>query len=457
MARHDEAVARPVHQLDVVAAQLRAGPVLEPVRERVRRHLGLRDLLAVAPELHERAGAALDRHIDLGLGYALHVITDLGPADPEVDPRIVRPAQLHDRAAAPQPLEDGGLAQLVGEHERGRAAELRVGEPGPRAGPVIVAAADRGDPEPCAARSSHSATAPGTNTRSTTSHLPVMISMPVTLSHGVVGCAHAQPMHASPRSSVGWLTRNTARCAATSSSTCSDRAPREADAVIDVGPQPDRVAVAGVRGDLRPAQQQHAWRRGLRRLRGGGERQLRVGVVIAQVDEVEPARARERDDLIDRGGGVAALRRVDVEVALVPAALLSSAMGANGARARRERDSRIAHHVHHVMAVARVELGLADHELPEPGLDRPDPVAPRRLVDPDDGVLGVAAAPAAEAIGSPHAPVEDHGARAVGVRDPDLLRAHRHIEVDDDVVTARGRDVPFVGRGRQHGSDRERP
>ena len=56
--------------------------------------------------------------------------------------------------------------------------------------------------------------------------------------------------------------------------------------------------------------------------------------MIGEHHEIEVARARQRDDLIDGGVGVAALVVVDMQIALVQRAPLASTTGEKGARAR---------------------------------------------------------------------------------------------------------------------------
>ena len=101
----------------------------------------------------------------------------------------------------------------------------------------------------------------------------------------------------------------------------------------------------------------------------------------------------------------------------------------------------------------RASFALPIDHGPRAGRDRAGQVAARRLVDADDRVVGEAAAPAAKALGAPHAPVEDHVVGAVGVRDLDLDGAGRNDERHVDVVTAGGGDVALVVHRRQHRDD----
>jgi hypothetical protein len=183
---------------------------------------------------------------------------------------------------------------------------------------------------------------------------------------------------------------------------------------------------------------------------------MRIGVVIAQVDEVEVLLDRQRRDLVERCGRVATLRRVHVKVAAIPASLARQHDRVERRlRPHRERRRVVADDIDEVAPAGRLELRLADRHRPRAGRERPRQVAARRLLDADDRVLEIAAAPATKSIGAPHAPVEDHEVIVVGVDDLDLLRADRHVEGDVDVVAAVDRHVGLEMHHRDHGEERQ--
>jgi hypothetical protein len=95
-----------------------------------------------------------------------------------------------------------------------------------------------------------------------------------------------------------------------------DRDAGLADLVVDPRGRADRVGVAGVGRELHAGHEQQL---GVAGLGVGEELELGQRVVVADLDEVEAAAAGEPGDLVERRGGVAALERVDVEVAGVPA------------------------------------------------------------------------------------------------------------------------------------------
>jgi hypothetical protein len=226
------------------------------------------------------------------------------------------------------------------------------------------------------------------------------------------------------------------------------------DAVVDVARRAEGVAVTGVGRHLDAADEEQIVEALLLRCLPP---LLRDGVVVGELDEIEPARARQLLDLGERGRRVAALLVVDVEVALVPGRPGGEhARGERGARHRRQRGRIAKRHVDRVVARAGGELGLADDQGPRAGDDRPRQVAARRHVHADDRRGGEAAAPAAEAVRRPHAPVEDDHVGAVGVIDLDLGGAGRDGERDQGVVAVAGGDVGLEverRRGEQHGQE----
>ena len=259
-------------ELDAIAALRGARLVVERgARSRSPVTATCVELHAVAPELDERAGAADRRD---GRASTVATPSTSSPISARAELQLDR-TDRRDRAAGRScgrwrsRLDDRGLAQLVGEHERGRAADRRVGDAGAGAGAVIVAAADRGDAVALvrAGRPTARSTR-GTNACST--DLPLAgdeLDRRRPCSHGVSSaCSHGQPMQLSPRSSAGWLTMNTRALRGDVVEHCRDRAAAVADPVIDVRVSADRVAVARVRRDLGAAQEQHVR---MHRLRGG--------------------------------------------------------------------------------------------------------------------------------------------------------------------------------------------
>ena len=205
--------------------------------------------------------------------------------------------------------------------------------------------------------------------------------------------------------------------------------------------------------DLGAAQQQDRIARLRRRL----ECELRAGVVIAEVDEVEAALRGERRDLVECRRRVAALLGVDVKVALVPAAV-----GAEHHRIKsrlrlgRQRRGVVERDVDRVVTGAVLKLRLADDDGPPgPGRDRAGQVAARRLRDADDDVLGVAATPAAKPLRAPDAEVEDDLGITVGVADPDLRSTDRHLEGDIHEVATGGGDIRLEVGSADHGGEGE--
>ena len=165
--------------------------------------------------------------------------------------------------------------------------------------------------------------------------------------------------------------------------------------------------------------------------------------MVADLDEVEAAAAREGGDLGERWFGVAALARVDVEVAGVPAraaaeageGLVGGAFGLRGEGAGVAQD-----HGEGVAGGGVDELRLADDDAPLAGGDGTGEVAARGGGEADDRGLAVAAAPAAKAGGIVEAPVEDVVVGEVIVLDLDLDGAGRDVEGDEEVIEGVVRD-----------------
>ena len=128
-------------------------------------------------------------------------ISPVAPSLPlrgEVDERIVGTAESDDRAAVLDRVDDRGLAEIVGEHERRRAADRRRrSAPSFMPARVIVAAADAGDPVTLVLERVPQRDHARHERRDADVVVAVISSMPETLSHGVSStCFHAQPMHA---------------------------------------------------------------------------------------------------------------------------------------------------------------------------------------------------------------------------------------------------------------------
>ena len=384
----------------------------------------------------------------------MNLVADLAAIrEGELDQWIVGAAELDDRPAVADRVDDRRLGESVGEHQRGRASERRIGDPGARPGSVVVAAADRRDvmarvqlPIPQGDRRRGERALDEVPLAG--DHLEAVDLAPVG-----VGVTPRAPDACAAEIERGVVDDEHAVLRGHIGEDTVDRAALVADPVIDVRAGPDRVAVASIGRDLGAAQEQEPAEH---RLDRGDQRVLRVGVVIAQVDEVEAAAGRQRRDLDQRRRRVAALLGVHVEVALVPAALRRQ----HGRRERRLREDGqggvvAADDIDRVVTAGRrIELGLADGHGPGARRDRAGEVAPRGLRDADDRILGVAAAPAAKPLGAPHAPVEDHELGAIRVRDLDLDGARRYDERDVGVVTAGDRDIALVVHLRQHHEDR---
>jgi hypothetical protein len=209
----------------------------------------------------------------------------------------------------------------------------------------------------------------------------------------------------------------------------------DADAVVHPLGGADGVRVPRIRGELHARDEQQV---GVARLRVVHVVERGVRVVVGDHHEIEAPRPGRRGDLVERGSGVAALARVHVEVARVEApprgqrarVRIGSALGLRGKRGLGRRPQGHAQLVHGGLGH---DLRLAHHHAPRARGDGPRHIAARRAVHADDGGLGVAAAPAAEAGRVFHAPVEDVVRRQVVVRDLDLHDVRGHLEGHEEV------------------------
>src|SRR5438045_3485219 len=157
--------------------------------------------------------------------------------------------------------------------------------------------------------------------------------------------------------------------------------------------------------------------------------------MVRYLDEIEAPRAGEIRDLVERRLGVAALDRVDVEIAGIPAAAVLERRGGLVRRAlglgRESRD--VAQDDGELVGTGRgLQLGLADNDAPRARCDGPREVASRSSELADDGRLDGAAAPPAEAGWVIEAPVEDVVGSEPLVLDLDFDSAWRHLERNED-------------------------
>jgi hypothetical protein len=268
-------------------------------------------------------------------------------------------------------------------------------------------------------------------------------------------------MHASPRLSTGWLMARRSRPAR----------PMDGGDGVD-GHRSGRRTRRGSRpsawrrwrwrarvgGDLDAGHEEQRRVAGLRR---ADEVELRDGVVLGELDEIEAAAAGEGGHLVERRARVAALPGVHVEVSRVPARARGE-RGRVGVGAplglRGERGGRAEEDLDVVARGPLDHLRLADEERPRTRGDGAGDVAPGGGLDGDDGGLGVAAAPAAEARRVGEAPVEDVHLGAVVVAHLDLADALRHREGHREVagVPSGIAAVEHDGRLRRGGRARER-
>ncbi len=217
-----------------------------------------------------------------------------------LDHGVEAAAQLHDGVARLDAGDDRLLRQRIGEHRHARAADVRCRAALVRARAVIVAAADRR--EPVARVLEHVPHREHGRREQLDAELPARGQ-------------HLDAGHLVPRRVVEVLPRAADALqaevrrrmvdeedAALRDDVVDDllhRAAVVAEAMVDVARDADRVAMAGVRRDLRSARHQH----GPARLARRGQRQLRHRVVVAHVEEVEVVGDRERHVVVRCRGG----------------------------------------------------------------------------------------------------------------------------------------------------------
>jgi 23S rRNA pseudouridine2605 synthase len=381
----------------------------------------------------------------------------------ELDHRVLGPLHLHDRRASLHALEDARHRKLAGEDQRGGIADRAVEGAARHARAVIVAPADGRDlrsaieqavPERDGAlREDLAALAEAAGRDLDRPErggvdvvLPRAADAEIADVEGRVVHGHDGPLGADGLEPA------------------LDGDARKPDLVIDPGGRADGVRVTGVGRVLDARKEEEI---GSTLVRSREKIGLRDDVVIADLHEIEAAGPGEGHDGVEGGDRVARLARVDVEVAGVPARL----GGAH--RRRRVRRARIggkgglgAEIDGDPVARGEIDdLGLADHHAPGSRGDGPGDIGARRRLHPDDGRLGVAAAPAAKAAGVVEPPVEDVGLREVVVGDLDLLGPGRDLEGNEEMIRPalghlalqdQGRRLGACGRGKGGQDERGR-